>query len=312
MVSQAENDAGELAQSIAPALIFGSDHPFARVLATQKGLASIQRDDLRSFYSSWWRPNDAAVIFAGDISIDEALTVSTKYLAFWTGDAAKPAQLPPPLNPGAGKVYLIDKPGAPQTLIAQLLPAVGQDNPERFPLTLASYVWSDRLNASLRETQGSTYGFNASFSPYVEYGALAASGLVQTDKTKEALIELRRQTRMIAGEDPISDAELRTAKANFAQGYASGFETTSDLTSIVANLWISNLPKSAIQSDPDQVAHTPLSDVQAAAAEFARLDKASLLLIGDRNKIEQGVRSLNIGPIILLNPDGSPITAPAH
>jgi zinc protease len=312
MVVQAENDAGELAQNIAPALIFGSDHPFARVLATQKGLASIERDDLYSFYSSWWRPNNAAVIFAGDISIDEAVALSTKYLGAWTGDAAKSSPLPPPLNPGAGKVYLIDKPGAPQTLIAQLLPAVGEDSPERFPLTLASYVWSDRLNASLRETQGSTYGFNASFSPYVEYGALAASGSVQTDKTKEALIELRRQTRMIAGEDPISDAELRTAKANFAQGYASGFETTSDLTSIVANLWISNLPQSAIQSDPDQVARTPLTDVRAAAATFARLDKASLLLIGDRNKIEQGVRSLNIGPIILLNPDGSPVTAPAH
>jgi zinc protease len=312
MVAQAENDAGELAQSIAPALIFGSDHPFARVLATQKGLASIQRDDLRNFYGYWWNPKNAAVIFAGDISIDEAVALSTKYLGAWTGDAPKTAPLPPPLNPGAGKVYLIDKPGAPQTLIAQLLPAVGQDNPERFPLTLASYVWSDRLNASLRETQGSTYGFNASFSPYVEYGALAASGSVQTDKTKEALMELRRQTRMIAGEKPISDTELRTAKANFAQGYASGFETTSDLTSIVANLWISNLPQSAIQSDPDQVARTPLADVRAAAASFARLDKASLLLIGDRNKIEEGVRSLNIGPIILLNTDGSPITTTAH
>jgi zinc protease len=312
MVAQAENDAGELAQSIAPALIFGSDHPFARVLATQKGLASIQRDDLRSFYGSWWKPSNAAVIFAGDISIDAAITLVTKYLSSWTGGAAKPAQLPPPLDPGAGKVYLIDKPGVPQTLIAQLLPAVGQDSPERFPLTLASFVWSDRLNASLRETQGSTYGFNASFSPYIEYGALAASGLVQTDKTKDALIELRRQTRRIAGEEPISDAELRTAKANFAQGYASGFETTSELTSIVANLWISNLPQSAIQADPDQVARTPLTDVRAAAATFARLDKASLLLIGDRNKIEEGVRSLNIGPIILLNADGSPITAQDH
>jgi zinc protease len=307
MLAQSQIDAGDIAQNIAPSLIFGSDHPFARVIATQKGLAGIQRDDLRSFYQSWWKPSNAAVIFAGDISLNDAIRLATKYLVSWSGDAATPVSLPPPLDPGAGKIYLVDKPGAPQTLIAQLLPAVGQNDPQRFPLTLASFVWSDRLNASLRETQGSTYGFNSSFSPCVVYGAWSASGMVQTDRTREALIELRRQTRMIAGDDPISDSELRVAKAAFAQGYASGFETTSGLTSIVANLWISNLPSSAIQADPDEMARTPLADVQAAAAHFARLNKASLLLIGDRSKIEPQIRSLNIGPIILMNADGSPV-----
>ncbi|MGC2297736.1 MAG: pitrilysin family protein, partial [Acidobacteriaceae bacterium] len=309
MAAQAENDAGAVAQNIAPSLIFGSDHPFARMIATQKGLANIQRDDLRSFYQSWWKPNNAALIFAGDISLDDAEKLASKYLGGWTGDAARVAPLLPPQNPGAGKVYLIDKPGSPQTLIAQLLPTIGQNDPARFPLTLASFVWSDRLNASLRETQGSTYGFNSSYGPYVVYGSWAASGFVQTNKTKEALAELRRQTRMIAGDEPITDAELSIAKAAFAQGYASGFETSSDLAGMVENLWISNLPQSAMQTDPEEIAHTSLADVQAAAARFARLDKASLLLIGDRNRIEEGIRSLNIGPIILLNADGSPVSS---
>jgi zinc protease len=308
MAAQGENDAGAVAQNIAPSLIFGSDHPFARIIATQKGLANIQRDDLRGFYQSWWKPNDSALIFAGDISLDDAVKLATRYLGSWTGEAVRPAPLLPPQDPGAGKVYLIDKPGSPQTLLAQLLPTVGQNDPARFPLTLASFVWNDRLNASLRETQGSTYGFNSSYGPYIEYGAWAASGFVQTDKTKEALAELRRQTRMIAGDEPISDAELRTAKAAFAQSYASGFETSSDLASMVENLWISNLPQSAMQTDPEEIARTSLADVQAAAARFARLDKASLLLIGDRNRIEEGIRSLNIGPIILLNADGSPVS----
>jgi zinc protease len=77
---------------------------------------------------------------------------------------------------------------------------------------------------------------------------------------------------------------------------------------MVENLWISNLPQSAMQTDPEEIARTSLADVQAAAARFARLDKASLLLIGDRNRIEEGIRSLNIGPIILLNADGSPVS----
>jgi predicted Zn-dependent peptidase len=113
---------------------------------------------------------------------------------------------------------------------------------------------------------------------------------------------------MIAGSQPVSDAELRVARANYVQGYASGFETSSDLTGILQNLWISNLPMTAMQTDPDRIAQTPLSDVQAAASRFARLGQASLLLIGDRGKIEENVKSLRIGPIVLLNANGTPAT----
>jgi hypothetical protein len=95
---------------------------------------------------------------------------------------------------------------------------------------------------------------------------------------------------------------------NYVQGYASGFETSSDLTGILQSLWISNLPMTAIQTDPDRIAQTPLSDVQAAASRVARLAQASLLLIGDRGKIEEGVKSLGIGSIVLLNADGTQAT----
>lgn len=307
MAAQGQSDAGDIAQTIAPSLVFGSGHPFARFVATQQGLAHIERDDLRGFYQSWWKPANSALIFAGDVSLADAVALTTKYLSAWTGDAPRPAPLPPPQDPGAGKVYLIDKPGSPQTLVVQLFPTVGQNDPERFPLTLASFVWSDRLNASLRETQGSTYGFDSTYGPYTVYGTWSASGFVETGKTTEAVAELRRQTRMIAGDAPISDAELRVAKAAFAQGYASGFETSSSLAGMIGDLWVSNLPPSALETDPQQMARTPLEDVRAAAARFAQLDKASLLLIGDRSKIEPGIRSLNIGPIILLNADGSPV-----
>ena len=49
-----------------------------RIIATQKGLANIQRDDLRGFYQSWCKPNDSALIFAGDISLDDAVKLATR------------------------------------------------------------------------------------------------------------------------------------------------------------------------------------------------------------------------------------------
>lgn len=309
MVASSLADPGAIASVVAPSLAFGASHPYAHATATREGLANLQREDLRSFYQTWWHPDEAALVFAGSISLDEAVSLSEKYLGAWSGDTPKQGAMPAPENPGAGKVYLVDRPGASQTLIMEILPAIGQDDPQRIPLVLATQVWTTRLNASLRETMGDTYGFNAVFQPYAVSGEWIAGGFVQTDKTREAITELQRQTHRIGGERPMTDAELQEAKSTLARSYALGLETSSDVAAQLSETWVWHMPPSTLQSDPDDIARTPLSNVQAAAARFARLDKASLLLVGDRSRIESGLKDLGLEPIILLHTDGSPVAA---
>ena len=309
-VAQSKDDAGELAISAAPAILFGADHPYAHPIATKAGLESLRPDDIRSFYQTYWKPDDSALFFAGDITIEQATAVATKYLGDWSGHAPHFEPVPAFQSQGEGRVYLIDKPDAPQTYISQMLPAVGADSAERYPLYIVANVWGGMWNSRLskmRESEGYTYGFSSGLALFSNGGELTASGSVQTDKTKEAVVELEKQLRLLGGKQPVTETELEDARKQSRRDDASAYETLSGTANVMGYLWELHLPMSAMQTESDAAVNASLTEVRAAAEHFADPDKAVLLLVGDRRKIEPGLRDLHLSPIILFDDDGKVI-----
>jgi zinc protease len=314
-LAESRTEVSDIADGVTRTLVFGPGHPYARPLATEAGLASLSREDLSSFYGSYFKPDSSALIFAGDISLDQAVNLAQKYLSSWAGHAAKPAPIPAPQDISAGRVYLIDKPDAPQTLITQILPGVGPNSPDRHALSLVTAVWGNmwgsRLSQSLREGEGYTYGFSAAIGLYGNCGTLAASGTVQTDKTKESVIELINQLRLLHNQ-PISEAELQEAKRSNLSASTSSLETTEGLASRMGQLWAWDLPMSALQGETDAAQATSLAAVRTAVAHYMDPAKATLLLVGDRSKIEPGLRELNLGEVTLLDANGQPVAETTH
>ena len=314
-LAQARTDASAIADQVAPSLVFGPGHPYARPLALPSGLRNVRPDDLRAFYDTYWKPDDSALVFAGNISLDEALSLAEKYLGPWSGSAPAMPAIPPPNDTGAGHIYLIDKPDAPQTLLTEMLPSAGANSPDRFAVSLANYVWGamwgSRLSGTLREKQGYTYGFHTSMGLLSSYGAWTATGAVQTDKTKESVLELVKQLRLLE-EQPISEAEIGAAKKANLQQSASDLETSGGIASQMALLWTWHLPMSALQGESDGVQKTSLAAVRAAVSRYADPRKASLLVVGDRSRIESSLRELHLGPVVLLDPQGKPMDEAAH
>ena len=301
-VAQSKDDAGELAVTAAPAILFGPEHPYGQPIATRAGLENLRPDDIRAFYQTYWKPDDSALFFAGDITIEQATAVVTKYLGDWSGHAPRFEAVPVFQPQGAGRVYLIDKPDAAQTYISQMLPVVGADSAERFPLYLVANVWGgmwDSRLSKLRESEGYTYGFSSGLALFLHGGELTASGSVQTDKTKEAVAELERQLRLLGGKQPITKAELEDARRQSRRNDASAFETLAGTAAAMGYLWELHLPMTALQTESDAAVNATLSDVRAAATRFVDPGKAVLLLVGDRRKIEPGLRELHLSPIAL-------------
>jgi zinc protease len=309
-VAQSRDDAGAMATSAAPVILFGQDHPYAHPIATREGLESLHPDDLRNFYQTYWKPDDSALFFAGDITLEQATALATKYLGEWSGHAPHFDSVPAFQPQGAGRVYLIDKPDAAQTFITQMLPAAGTNSAERFPLYMVASVWGGMSNSrltKLRESDGYTYGFSSGLSLFVNGGELTASGSVQTDKTKEAIVELENQLRLLAGKQPITETELADARKQSRRDDAAAFETLNATAAVMGTLWELHLPMTAMQTESDAAVEASLAQVRAAAAHFANPQKAVLLLVGDRRKIEPGLHDLHLGSITLLDADGNVI-----
>jgi len=212
---------------------------------------------------------------------------------------------------GAGKIYLIDRPDAAQTVISEVLAAPTRNGPDYYPFVLADAVWGGaagaRLGMNIREDKGYSYGVFSFPRFYSKSGLWIATGGVQTNKTKESVVEFQKELKFIAGEKPVSANELATAKNYRIRSYAQQFESLQRVSDQIAQFWALNLPMSDLQREPGELEKATLESVNAIAEKYATPSRATLLLVGDAAKIESGVRDLNLGEIVPLDAEGRPL-----
>jgi zinc protease len=193
-LAQQETDANSLARRIRPMLAYGADHPYGRPhLGLQGTVKQTTRADLARFYETNWKPGGSALIFVGDISLAEAMELARQHFGSWTGGAPPAITIPEPRPIGAGKIFLVDRQDAAQTVIVEMVNGPQRKSPDYYALRLADTVWGgvfgSRMNLNLREDKGYSYGVFSNQSFLSKAGLWWAQGGVQTNKTKESLTE---------------------------------------------------------------------------------------------------------------------------
>ena len=219
-----------IARRVSGMLAFGRDHAYGHPSqGFRSTVEKISPEDLSRFHDTYWKPGSSALIFVGDISLRHATELAKHDFGSWTGGAAPSVTVPAPQPMGAGKVFLINRPDAAQTVIAEILPGPARAAPDYYSLSLADAVWGGavgaRLGMNLREEKGYSYGIFSFPQPFSKYGAWIASGGVQTNKTKQSVVEFQKELKFIAGQKPVSDKELTGSRNNKVRGYAQQFES---------------------------------------------------------------------------------------
>jgi zinc protease len=311
-LSQEAQDPNAVASRVAQMLAFGSDHPYGRpVRGLPSTIQGITREDLARFHEANWKPGSSALVFAGDVTLAEATELARAAFGSWTGGAAPVVNVPAPRPTGAGKVFLVDRQDAAQTVVRQILPGPPRKTEDYYAFNLADAVWGGgfgtRLNLNLRENKGYSYGVFSSPALYSKAGMWVAAGGVQSDKTKESVVEFVNELKSLAGTKPITAEELQTAKHARIRGYAQQFESVGRIADQVAALWASGLPMTELQREPTELERATLAAVNAAAQKYAAPTGATLLLVGDLSKIEAGIRGLNLGDVVILDAEGKPV-----
>ncbi len=310
-LAQQERDANALASRIRPMLTYGPDHPYGRPhFGLPRTVEQITRADIARFYETNWKPASSALIFVGDISMAEATEMARQNFGGWQGGAATAITIPEPRPFGPGKVFLVDRQDAAQTVILEIMSGPPRKTDDYYALRLADTVWGgvfgSRLNLNLREDKGYSYGVFSNQAFLSRAGVWWAQGGVQTNKTKESLMEFINELKFLAGQKPISETELADAKANRLRGYAMQFESLGDISGQIALLWVAGMPMTELQREPTETQKMTLAQVNAAAQKYAVPGKTTLLLIGDLSKFQSGIKELNAGEIVILDVEGRP------
>ncbi|HXM79474.1 MAG TPA: pitrilysin family protein [Thermoanaerobaculia bacterium] len=311
-LAQQSKNANAIAGRVRAMLAFGPEHPYGRaVQGLPSTVGALTRADLAAFHEARWKPGSSALVFSGDIRLEEAQALASKAFGSWSGGAAPAVVIPPPAPAPVGRVYLVDRQDAAQTVVTQFLPAPARRTEDYSSLALADAVWGGggfgtRLNLNLRQNKGYSYGVFSNLALFRDGGLWFSTGGVQTNKTRESLVEFENELKGLAGTKPITEEEFSNARSTRVRGYAQRFEALARINGQIADLWVDGLPLAELQREYDAAAGATIAQARAAAEKYAKKEKAGLLLVGDRAKIEAGVKELNFGEIVLLDSEGKP------
>ena len=311
-ILQIQDDPFQVAFGVLLKTVYGSNHPYGyRSLGTEAANSTLTRDDLISSWNKNYAPTNSALVLVGDLDASEARRLAEKYFGSWQGTPAK--QLTPTLVPSTARgIYLVDKPGAPQTMVLVGGAGVSRSTSDYVPLEVMNNVlgglFSSRINMNLREEHGYTYGGFSFFDYRRGPGLFLAGGGIRTDSTAPAVGEVFKELERIRTSAP-SPEELKLAKGAFSLSLAGLFETSGQTAGTIGDLFVYDLPLAHYQQLPGKIDAVTAEDVRMVAERYVHPDTAVVVGVGDYAKVGEGLGKLSLGPVTLRDYDGNPSTA---
>lgn len=300
-----------MAMRLMPKLIYGDGHPYAGSLTgsgTESTVQGITRDDLVAWHKTWFRPGSSAIAAAGDITMLELIAELNRAFVEWPVGEAPRREIGAAASAGKSRVYLLDKPDAPQSIIAAAHVTEPNGQPDELAISTVMRLFggmaTSRLNRNLRLDKHWSYGTQGLMPDAKGPRPFLVVAPVQTDKTKESMMEVAKEIRGIAGERPIAGEEYDSLKRTVVLSLPGRFATLGSLEQALIDVANGVAPEYYYSYAANSREMTA-AKLNAAGARYIRPAEIVWLVVGDVAKIEKGVRELGFGEVIRLNADGS-------
>ena len=302
-----------IALRVAPALLYGRGHAYASApsgLGTEAALQRMTRDDLIAFHRTWFTPNNATLLIVGDTTLAQIIPRLEQLFAGWRPRRIPHKDIAAVSGPHPG-IYLVDRPGAQQSVIlgAQLVPP--RNDPDALVLELVNGVlgatFSSRANMNLREDKHWSYGVHSQMVDAVGKRPLLMIASVQTDKTRDSLQEMIGEFRGIAGARPITREELQNVQSLQTLGMPGAFETAQQLADRYATILQFKLADDYYGTLTARALAVTADQANELARRLIQPDRLLWIVVGDVDKIERGIRALHPGEVPRIDADGNPL-----
>jgi zinc protease len=303
-----------MAQRIFPKLLYGANHAYSNPLTgsgTEESVAKLTRSDLVKFHQTWFKPSNATLVIVGATTLEEIAPKLEKLFSPWAKGGAPKKNIGNVTLPAKSAVYLIDRPGSIQSVIFAGHVAAPKNNPDEIAIeamnTLLGGTFTSRINMNLREDKHWSYGSRSIIFDARGQRPFVVQAPVQTDKTKESMIEINKELREILTSRPPTDEELSKVQNNRTLRLPGSWETMAAVGNSIGSIVRFGFPDDYYQTYADKVRNVKLSDTAAAAKKVIHPDNVVWVVVGDRAKIEAGIRELGYGDIRLIDTEGSPV-----
>jgi zinc protease len=313
-IGQEKAQPNAMALRVLPGLLYGASHAYGRPLSgsgNEKSVESITREDLMQWHAQWFKPGSSTVIVTGDTKMETLLPALEAAFGTWKSGKAPAKNIATVAKTTGGKVYLIDKPDAPQSTIvaAHVSEPSGQAEEQAIETALQNFggMATSRLNRNLRLDKHWSYGTQGFLAGARGQRPFIVIAPVQTDKTKESMVEVAKEIRGLAGERPLAGEEYQSIMRNMTLRLPGRFETLDSLENAAIAIINYGLPIDYWSHYSERVRVLTEPQLNTAAKKFVRPGEIIWVVVGDLKKVEQGVRELGFGEVIRLSTDGDPL-----
>jgi len=285
-IKRDQEDPGTVSWQAFLALVYGS-HPFGRpVEGTEQSVPTITRDDLVKFHDAYFRPNQAILAVVGDVGVADLKSRLQARLGAWQpgGPAITPPPAPAPLSQRVVKTIQRE---VTQANINLGHLGITRDNPDYYSVQLMNYLlgggFSSYLISKIREEKGWAYDVGSYFGAAKLTGDFSVSMQTKNEVAQDAIDEALAQIRRIR-EQPVSDQELKDAKAYLTGSFPLRLDTSKKLVGMLATVEYYGLGLDYVAQYAARMNAVTAADIQRVAQKYLDPEKYALAVVGDLAK----------------------------
>lgn len=280
-IKNEKSSPNSLAAAMTRKVIYGADHPYG-AKTTEESVNSTNIDDLKKFYSTWFKPNNATLAVVGDVNVNDIVAKLETVLKDWKKAPVPKIKVPKP-EPMPLGVYFVERPASVQSAISVATPTVSYDHRDFETISIAARImgggFAGRLFKTLREKHSYTYspwGYQTS-SKFANRFACGSD--VRNDVTDSSIIVIKEQLADLNNNAP-SEQELYRIKKYTVGSYQMSFESSGYIASLIQNADFYGTPMKQVKTYPQRIMKMNGNDIKKVANQYMNTDNSYIIVVG--------------------------------
>ena len=302
-LEQGKGNPNVIASREARKLRYSDSHMFHYLpYGTVDKLDAISIDDLKTFYTAYYKPSRAKLRIVGDVDNEVVAASFATLQKNWRGESAESPLLSQAKPVEKSTLYFYDVPGAKQSVLNLSRPSLNATHGDLASTQAMNFmlggIYTSKLNNELRVNKGYTYGIRSSFRTALDRGTFSIGSSVRSNVTKESIALIRDIVDRYPKE--FTDTDLATMKSALLRGQALENETLNDKLDMVSEISEYAYTDDFKVQNAKQIKTMTLKGFKELANKYLRPDAWNYLVVGDADSQAEGLSALGLGAPIML------------
>jgi predicted Zn-dependent peptidase len=266
------------------------NHPYGRIYPTEEMIKGYSLSQIQAFYDENFNATRAHLYLVGMFNADEVKQAVEEHFREWQSGESFEGPLPSPES--SQRIFISDRPGAPQSTILMGLPVIDPSHQDYIDLQVTNALlggaFSSRITSNIREDKGYTYSPRSTVSTRYRDAYWTQAADVSTDVTGDALKEIFYEINRLENEPP-SKEELQGTQNYLAGIFVLRNSSRTGIISQLSFVDLHGLDKSYLTQYVERVHAVTPEDIQEVMEKYLDAGEMTIVLVGDVDKIRSQV-----------------------